>query len=48
MATPAEQERIAAQGGLPLDLTPAQFTAFLEREIQAWGQVIRAGNIRID
>ncbi|MCW8085569.1 Bug family tripartite tricarboxylate transporter substrate binding protein [Sabulicella glaciei] len=48
IATPAEQERIAAQGGLPLDLTPAQFTAFLEREIRAWGQVIRAGNIRID
>jgi hypothetical protein len=42
IATPAEQERIAAQGGLPLDLTPAQFTAFLEREIHAWGTVYPA------
>ncbi|MBR0672440.1 Bug family tripartite tricarboxylate transporter substrate binding protein [Neoroseomonas soli] len=47
-ATPAERERVSGQGGLALDLTPAQFTAFLDREIEAWGRVIRAGNIRID
>lgn len=47
-ATPAERERVREQGGLPMDLTPAQFTAFLEREIEEWGRVIRAGNIRID
>ncbi len=47
-STPAERERVSGQGGLPADLTPAQFTAFLEREIEAWGRVIRAGNIRLD
>lgn len=47
-ATPAERERVSNQGGLPVDLSPAEFTAFLEREIEAWGRVIRAGNMRLD
>ena len=47
-ASPREQERILAQGGVPMDLTPGQFRAFLETEIAAWGAVIRAGNIRAE
>ena len=47
-ATPAERERVSNQGGLPVDLSPAEFTAFLEHEIEGWGRVIRAGNIKLD
>lgn len=43
-----ERERIESQGGLPTDLTPAQFREFLQGEIAAWGEVIRAGNIRAE
>ena len=43
-----ERERIVAQGGVVVDLTPQQFRDFLQTEIAAWGQVIRAGNIRAE
>ena len=47
-ASPREQERVLLQGGVPMDLTPPQFREFLQAEIAAWGEVIRAGNIRVD
>ncbi|MCS6890273.1 MAG: tripartite tricarboxylate transporter substrate binding protein [Rhodovarius sp.] len=47
IATPAQQQRIRDQGGVPLDLTPEGFTDFLRQEIETWGRVIRAGNIRL-
>ncbi|WP_424813675.1 Bug family tripartite tricarboxylate transporter substrate binding protein [Roseococcus sp. YIM B11640] len=43
-----ERERTIAQGGLPVDLSPTQFREFLQTEIAAWGEVIRAGNIKVD
>ena len=46
-ATPAERERVNSQGGLPVDFSPAEFTRFLEREIESWGQVVRARNIQL-
>lgn len=47
-ASPRERERIESQGGLPMDLSPAQFREYLQGEITAWGAVIRAGNIRAE
>lgn len=47
-ATPAERRRVQDQGGLPMDLSPAETTAFVRREIEGWGRVIRAGDIRLD
>ena len=47
-ATPSDRRRVQEQGGLPNDLSPAETTAFVRREIEAWGRVIRAGNIRLD
>ena len=47
-ATPAERRRVQEQGGLPNDPSPAETTAFVRREIEAWDRVIRAGNIRLD
>ncbi|GAA0570839.1 hypothetical protein GCM10009416_06770 [Craurococcus roseus] len=40
--------RIVAQRGLPMDLSPAETAAFVQREIEGWGRVIRAGGIRLD
>jgi tripartite-type tricarboxylate transporter receptor subunit TctC len=47
-ASQRERERIVTQGGLPVDLSPEQFRDFLRAEIAAWGEVIRAGNIRAE
>ncbi len=47
-ATDRERARTLDQGGVPMDLTPAQFREFVQTEISAWGEVIRAGNIRVD
>jgi tripartite-type tricarboxylate transporter receptor subunit TctC len=43
-----ERERIVSQGGVVVDFSPEQFREFLQGEIAAWGQVIRAGNIRAE
>jgi tripartite-type tricarboxylate transporter receptor subunit TctC len=45
--TAAQQERLAAQGSVPLDLSPQEFTAFLRAEMDGWREVIRAANIRV-
>jgi tripartite-type tricarboxylate transporter receptor subunit TctC len=47
MATPAQQERLAAAGSLPLDLSPDEFNQFLQRETAAWADVIRRANIKL-
>jgi tripartite-type tricarboxylate transporter receptor subunit TctC len=47
MATPAQQERLAAAGSLPLDLSPDDFAAFLQHETATWGEVIRTANIKL-
>jgi tripartite-type tricarboxylate transporter receptor subunit TctC len=46
--SPRERERIVTQGGVVVDMSPQQFREFLQTEIAAWGQVIRAGNIRAE
>ncbi len=46
--SPRERERIVTQGGVVTDMSPQQFREFLQAEIAAWGQVIRAGNIRVE
>lgn len=48
MRTPAQQERIANAGSIPLDLSPEAFTGFLERERASWGEIIRTANVRLD
>jgi tripartite-type tricarboxylate transporter receptor subunit TctC len=47
MATPAQQERMAATDSLPLDLSPAQFAEFIQRESNAWGELIRTAKITL-
>ncbi len=47
-ATPAERTRIESQGGLVMDMDLAALDAFMRREIESWGAVIRAANIRLN
>jgi tripartite-type tricarboxylate transporter receptor subunit TctC len=47
-ATGAERARIESQGGLVMDMDLAALDAFMRREIDAWGAVIRAANIRLN
>lgn len=46
-ASPERQRQLHEQGSIPLDLSPEQFRTYLEREIETWGTVIRAANIRL-
>jgi tripartite-type tricarboxylate transporter receptor subunit TctC len=47
MATPEQQERMASLGNVPLDLSPAEFTEFMRREIAQFREVVRRADIRI-
>ena len=48
-AQPEFAERIVTLGGeLAKPNTPAEFTAYIEREIDRWGKIIRAANVRLD
>ena len=45
-AYPAKPVRVIVPW--PIGGTPAQFGAYLSRELDKWGKVIRAANIRLD
>lgn len=47
MATPVQQERMIASGGIPMDLSPEEFGGFLQRETASWSEIIRSANIRL-
>lgn len=47
MATPEQQERMANLGNVPLDLSPAEFTEFMRREIAQFREVVRRADIRL-
>jgi tripartite-type tricarboxylate transporter receptor subunit TctC len=46
LADPAFKERLAKLGGTPLVMTPDEYKKLLADEIEKWGKVIRAANIR--
>jgi tripartite-type tricarboxylate transporter receptor subunit TctC len=45
---PELRERFVALGIDPAGTTPEEFTAFLRNEVEKWGKVIRAANVKID
>jgi tripartite-type tricarboxylate transporter receptor subunit TctC len=47
MATLEQQERMASLGNVPLDLSPAEFTEFMRREIAQFREVVRRADIRL-
>jgi tripartite-type tricarboxylate transporter receptor subunit TctC len=49
LAQPEFAERIVTLGGeAAKPNTPAEFAAFVEREIDRWGKIVRAANVRLD
>jgi tripartite-type tricarboxylate transporter receptor subunit TctC len=44
----AVKQQLAALGTIPVDISPAEFSAFIERELAKWTRVIQAGNIQPD
>lgn len=49
LAQPDFGERIIGLGGqLAKPNTPAEFTAYTENEIERWGKIVRAANVRLD
>jgi tripartite-type tricarboxylate transporter receptor subunit TctC len=45
---PDVKERLAVNGARPVGSTPAEFEAFIKREMATWSKVIRTAGIRIE
>jgi len=48
LAHPEVRERFATQGLTPVPTTPEQFSAHIRSEIEKWGKVAKAANIKVD
>jgi tripartite-type tricarboxylate transporter receptor subunit TctC len=48
MAAPDIRDTFAERGFLVESTSPADFAGFVAREVAKWGEVVRAGNVRID
>jgi tripartite-type tricarboxylate transporter receptor subunit TctC len=48
LADPKLKARMADLGGTPLPGSPSDFGKFIADEIEKWGQVVRAANIKAD
>jgi tripartite-type tricarboxylate transporter receptor subunit TctC len=48
LATDDIKRKYAAQGLEPVSGTPEEFGAFVKREIEKWGSVVRAANVRVE
>ena len=46
--SPVVTQQLTAMGAVPIDMTPAELGAFLERELAKWTRVIEAGKIQPD
>jgi tripartite-type tricarboxylate transporter receptor subunit TctC len=47
MAKPAIREAWAKQGAVPMTMSPAQFDAFLRRDIDKWAKLIQQAGIKV-
>jgi len=45
---PAVKEMWAKQGAVPMNMTPAEFGAYLEKDIVKWANVVKTANIKVD
>ena len=48
LAEPMNAARIAELGGMPMQITPAEFGRFIAGETDRWARVIRAANIKAE
>jgi tripartite-type tricarboxylate transporter receptor subunit TctC len=47
LANPKIEKRLADLGGIPMPMTPAEFGKLVADEIEKWGKVVRAANIKL-
>ncbi|HEY2135710.1 MAG TPA: tripartite tricarboxylate transporter substrate binding protein [Xanthobacteraceae bacterium] len=45
---PDVKEMWAKQGAVPMNMTPAEFGAYLEKDIVKWADVVKTANIKVD
>jgi tripartite-type tricarboxylate transporter receptor subunit TctC len=45
---PAVKEAWAKQGAVPMNMTPAEFGAYLQKDIVKWAGVVKTANIKVD
>jgi tripartite-type tricarboxylate transporter receptor subunit TctC len=48
MANPDALEKSQRTGSYPMMMAPAEFAAFMRREAERWGKVLRELNLRYD
>jgi len=48
LKSPQMKEKMEAEGAEPVGQTPAQFRAYVQSEIDKWGKVIKAANVKFD
>jgi len=48
LKSPQMKEKMEAEGAEPVGQTPAQFRAYVQAEIDKWGKVIKAANVKFD
>jgi tripartite-type tricarboxylate transporter receptor subunit TctC len=48
IAQPDMKERLATQGYEPVASTPEQFAELIRSEIETWGKIIQAANIKVN
>jgi tripartite-type tricarboxylate transporter receptor subunit TctC len=48
LRSPQMKEKMEAEGAEPVGQTPAQFRAYVQSEIDKWGKVIKAANVKFD
>jgi len=48
VADPALAEQLARQGAAPAPMTPAEFTAFVQRERKKYGELVKASGAKAD
>ena len=48
LQSPEIGSRLSAEGSEPGNTTPAEFAAYIRREIDKWRKVVQAANIRVE
>ena len=48
LAMPQVRQRLAEMGGASLPMSPSEFGAFIQRETDKWGTVVRQAGIKVD
>jgi tripartite-type tricarboxylate transporter receptor subunit TctC len=48
ISRPDVREMWATQGAVPMSMSPAEFGAYLEKDIAKWADVVKSANIKVD